>query len=328
MTLSTPLVSVPVGDAVDHVELPVFGVHPPTKHVLDRAAALAINAAIATDRPLLVRGEPGTGKSQLARAAAVRLNRDFILHSVDARTETRDLLYTVDAVSRLAHAQLAGARGATRSKAIEGLAVMNFVHPGALWWAYDRGSAHEQAVVASAPKLLGGDASERRGVVLLIDEIDKADPSVPNGLLDTFGNGRFSVEGRRDVVAGTPRPLVLITTNEERALPDAFVRRCLVLHIELPRLPEKRDAFIAALVLRGRANVDAASDVVLHTAAGLIADERIELQKHAVCLPGVAEYVDLLRAVADLATGDAAQIALLREIKTLATRKHPLERST
>ena len=327
MTVSSALVPLPVGDAVDHIELPAFGVHPSTRHVLDRAAALAINAAIATERPLLVRGEPGTGKSQLARAAAVRLGRDFLLHSVDARTETRDLLYTVDAVSRLALAQLAGARGVVRSKAIDDLAVMNFVHPGALWWAYDRKTAHEQAVVASAPKLLT-DGVEGRGVVLLIDEIDKADPSVPNGLLDTFGNGRFSVEGRRDVVAGSPRPLVLITTNEERALPDAFVRRCLVLHIELPKLPEKRDAFIAALVLRGSANVPSASDTVLNTAAGLIADERIELTKHAVCLPGVAEYVDLLRAVTSLADGEAAQIALLREIKALATRKHPLERST
>src|SRR5215831_19488070 len=89
--------------------LPAAGGLPDSVHVIDEDSILAINAALATGRPLLVRGEPGTGKSQLARAAAQALGRAFVSHAVDARTETRDLLWTVDAVARLAEAQVMGA---------------------------------------------------------------------------------------------------------------------------------------------------------------------------------------------------------------------------
>ncbi len=136
-------VPVPARDAVHEVPLDAYGAQRASMHLLDRACAQALNAALATERPLLLRGEPGTGKSQLARAAAKLLERRFLLHAVDARTETRDLLYTVDAVSRLAHAQLAGARRATKDASLRDIDVMKFVRPGPLWWAYDPKTARE-----------------------------------------------------------------------------------------------------------------------------------------------------------------------------------------
>lgn len=124
-------------------DLNPIGSWPSSRHVFDQTSADAILMAWAAERPLLVRGEPGTGKSQLARAAAKLLERRFLLHAVDARTETRDLLYTVDAVSRLAHAQLAGARRATKDASLRDIDVMKFVRPGPLWWAYDPKTARE-----------------------------------------------------------------------------------------------------------------------------------------------------------------------------------------
>jgi MoxR-like ATPase len=316
----------PTADAVTEVPLDPYGSLPATRHILDRASALALKAALAAERPLLLRGEPGTGKSQLARAAAALLERHLLVHAVDARTETRDLLYTIDAVSRLAHAQLAGAMHASRDRALEHIDMMLFVQPGPLWWAYNPAGARAQAKRSHAP-LLGGEdeAGDARGVVLLIDEIDKADPSVPNGLLDAFGGGCFHVEGRFAVTAAEPRPLVILTTNEERALPDAFVRRCLVHTIELPRLPEEHNRFVEVLVARGKANLDGLSKEVLKFAAELIAAERVARKGQGVCLPGVAEYIDLLRAVQPLAPDDNAQKELLQELQRLVTRKHPLE---
>ncbi len=166
--------------------------------------------------------------------------------------------------------------------------------------------------------------------MLLIDEIDKADPSVPNGLLDAFGNGRFSVEGRRDVVAGTPRPLVILTTNEERALPDAFVRRCLVLHIELPALPAEEARFIHVLTERGKANVTGCDDKVLAEAAALIVRARLDPSKHGLCPPGVAEYIDLLRAVTNLAKGIRRPRRSRSSARSRRSRRAstPLERGT
>src|SRR5262249_50323380 len=115
-------------------------------HVIDEDSILAVNAALATGRPLLVRGEPGTGKSQLARAVAEALGRAFVSHSVDARTETRDLLWSVDAVARLAEAQVMGAlHHVEHDEVRRRIDVIEFVQPGPLWWAFDWASAQAQA---------------------------------------------------------------------------------------------------------------------------------------------------------------------------------------
>jgi MoxR-like ATPase len=287
----------------------------PSVHLLDRTAILAVNSALAAGRPLLLRGEPGTGKSQLARAAAAALGRAFVPWVTDARTESRDLLYTLDLVARLAAAQ------AQESHSLE-----LFVHPGPLWWAFDWVGAEEQAARANARTYNGPSGWKAGdGAVLLIDEIDKADPSVPNGLLDALGNSRFDTPLHVPVSCTGVAPLVIVTTNEERSLPAAFVRRCLVIRLELPSDPE---ALIAHFCRLGEAHVrvgtlGAANDDVLRKAAQLIAADRAADGGRADVdwRPGAAEYLDLVRVVAAQESAPDAQLRLIDEVGRFVLRK-------
>ena len=295
-------------------------------HVIDEESVLAINAALATGRPLLVRGEPGTGKSQLARAAAEGLGRAFLSYAVDGRTETRDLLYSIDAVARLAEAQVMGARKDVKDEEVRrNIELIKFVQPGPLWWAFDWPSAHEQAELSKAekPDPVEEQAHER-GAVVLVDEIDKADAAIPNGLLDALGSGRFAVPGRAPVArnTGRPAPLVVITTNEERSLPDAFLRRCLVLHL---KLPEKREELVEVLIDRGGHHFPKCAVAVREHAAQLLATDREKMRQQDLAPPGLAEYIDLLHAVTRQREGEKEQIKLLDLIAKFALNKHPPE---
>ena len=305
------------GDIIE-IEAP-NGYHRPA-HVIDRRSVVAVNAALATGRPLLVRGEPGVGKSQLARAAAVQLGRRFLRHAVDASTEPRDLLYTVDAVARLAEAQLMGALGRDGRGDV---AIENFVHPGALWWAFDWASAAEQARRAGTSfEIMSIDGSIDDGVVLLIDEIDKADSAIPNALLDALGHRKFDVPGCGTVqMTGAARPLVVITTNEERSLPDAFLRRCFVLHLGLP--DDEGDAAVrAALRARGAAHFPGCEPAILAQAAALIATRRSVIRRERMPAPGVAEYIDLIEAVLAQCSDGVSASALLSEVAMFVVEKH------
>ncbi len=308
------------------LELPVEGALPATVHVFEAESADAVNAALAAGRPLLVRGEPGTGKSQLARAAAVGLGRALVSTVIDARTEARDLLWTFDAVARLAEAQVQGALGRRDEAAVRAsLRQERFLAPGPLWWTFDWARAARQAaaVGAAAPPAPDGWQPED-GVVLLIDEIDKADSAVPNGLLECLGEGRFSCPGGAVVArAEGTMPLVVVTTNEERALPDPFLRRCLVLQL---RWPEDREAFVAALVRRGRAHFADCGEQVLTETADLLAGDRERVAAQGLLPPGGAEYLDLVRALVELAPGDDhRQREVLERIARFALEKHPAE---
>jgi MoxR-like ATPase len=283
------------------------GHHRPA-HVIDRRSVVAINAALATGRPLLVRGEPGVGKSQLAHAAAVALGRRFRYCAVDASTEPHDLLYTIDAVARLARAQLVGA---LRTGTEADVAVEKFVRPGPLWWAFQWDAAAKQAGEPADGK--GGEA-----VVVLIDEIDKADSSIPNALLDALGHRKFDVPGCPQVKMGHA-PLVVITTNEERSLPDAFLRRCFVLHLSLPEGPEEVQQ---ALRVRGAAHFPGCAAEILAHAATLIAERRSAMRTERLPAPGVAEYIDLVDAVLGQRADGVDPLALLEEIKELVLDKH------
>jgi MoxR-like ATPase len=166
----------------------------------------------------------------------------------------------------------------------------------------------------------------KNGVVVLIDEIDKGEADVPNGLLEVLGAGEFTIPGRAEPIRlkeGVEPPLVVITTNEERMLPDAFVRRCIVLTL---RLPSDTKELIAHLVARGRAHFDTAnvSDAVLEQAAILLAADRKTAQERKLRpLPGQAEFMDLVRAVIDLAgPKKVAQQACLDRIAQFVLRKH------
>jgi MoxR-like ATPase len=310
--------------------LPPFGTLGATVHVLDAESREAVNTALAAGRPLLLRGEPGTGKSQLARAAAVGLGRALLTFTVDARTESRDLLYTVDTVARLAEAQILGHRqGASDFDVRAELAEANFTTPGPLWWVFDWSSAEQQLTRARLPETTrpwtppGWQAEA--GAVLLVDEIDKADPAVPNGLLEALGIGTFPAPGGTTVATGkgVEAPLVIITTNEERALPDAFVRRCLVLQLSWPN---DRDRLIEALMARGRAHFPDLQEEELLLAAEMLADDRQVVLERGLGPPGGAEYLDLLRAVwVRWPSEPERRQQALQAIRRFALDKHPRE---
>ena len=326
------------------IKLSATGDMPEAVHQFEPRQVRAVNAALAARRPLLVRGEPGIGKSQLARAAAAALGRAFVSYTVDARTESRDLLWHFDAVARLAEAQLIGAlRAVPRSEPAKNpkpkasakepaeppgirdqLSIERFLHPHALWWAFDWEDALAQANqvgVPSPPQPDDGDPVN--GCLILIDEIDKAESDVPNGLLEALGAGRFNPQGRTEpVTAKGIAPLVVITTNEERALPDAFVRRCLVLHL---RLPSDRVRLAERLIERGRAHFGSriSAEVLQRAADLLITDRETARENHWLPLPGQAEYLDLVRAVTTRERTAKAQESLLEAVAEFVLKKHP-----
>lgn len=290
-------------------------------HVFEQDAMDAVDAAVAARRPLLVCGEPGTGKSLLALATARVLKRAFIATAVDAQTETRDLLWTLDAVARLAEAQVAGAGSRRR------VAVRHFVQPGALWWAFDWTTAASQARSAGeggCVRVAPDDWTPAQGTVVLVDEIDKADSSVPNGLLDALGHGRFGVPwGEHVAMAGDVPPLVLITSNGERTLPPAFLRRCFVLNLSLPVEDDKDRTLTKRLIGYGHAHFPDAPNALLSDAAAALLPHRKLVYERGQNPPGVAEYLDLLRAVREppFDRGDAEE--RLARILPFLVNKHP-----
>ncbi|MDQ6621547.1 MAG: MoxR family ATPase [Pseudomonadota bacterium] len=164
---------------------------------------LAVNAAIALERPLLVKGEPGTGKTMLAEEVARALGRPLFQWHIKSTTKAQQGLYEYDAVSRLRDSQLGDARVAD---------IGNYIKRGVLWEAFE---CPEAAVV-------------------LIDEVDKADIEFPNDLLRELDRMEFHVYETQETVRAAHRPLVIITSNNEKELPDAFLRRCFFHYIRFP----------------------------------------------------------------------------------------------
>ncbi len=164
---------------------------------------LAVNAAITLERPLLIKGEPGTGKTRLAEEVARGLGMPLLEWHIKSTTRAQQGLYEYDAVSRLRDSQLGDPK-------VHDIA--NYIVPGMLW----------QAFASDTP------------VVLLIDEIDKADIEFPNDLLRELDRMEFYVYETRQLIKARQRPLVFITSNNEKELPDAFLRRCFFHYIRFP----------------------------------------------------------------------------------------------
>lgn len=172
-------------------------------YVATEDLTVAVNASIALERPLLVKGEPGTGKTELARQVAESLGLPILEWNVKSTTKAQQGLYEYDAVSRLRDSQLGDARVHD---------VGNYIKKGMLW----------QAFMADGK------------VVLLIDEIDKADIEFPNDLLQELDRMEFFVYETGKTIRAKMRPIVIITSNNEKELPDAFLRRCFFHYIRFP----------------------------------------------------------------------------------------------
>jgi MoxR-like ATPase len=164
---------------------------------------LAVNAAISLERPLLIKGEPGTGKTMLAEEVASALGRPFIQWHIKSTTKAQQGLYEYDAVSRLRDSQLGDERVHD---------IRNYISRGKMW----------EAFASDTP------------AVLLIDEIDKADIEFPNDLLLELDRMEFHVYETKETVKAKHRPLIIITSNNEKELPDAFLRRCFFHYIRFP----------------------------------------------------------------------------------------------
>ncbi|MEM7677834.1 MAG: hypothetical protein AAF449_17695 [Myxococcota bacterium] len=230
----------------------------------------------------------------------------------------------IDTVARLAEAQVQGALAtATEESVRERLDVRRFLAPGALWWGFDWKTARAQAerVKVEIPET-PSDWSPSKGVVVLLDEIDKADPSVPNSLLEAFGAGRFIGPPGDKSIRRIHRPLVVLTTNEERSLPDAFLRRCVVLQLKLPK---DEEALKAYLISRGEAHFSHVEPDLLARAADLLVADRSRYEHQGLLPPGVAEYIDLIRAVVAQRSAPEDQLALLEEVAQFALQKHPTD---
>jgi MoxR-like ATPase len=238
----------------------------------------------------------------------------LIAKYVDARTEAHDLMWSQDAVSRLAEAQTIQASGGSLDK----LARKRFVIPGPLWWAINWKSAKDHVDAAEVkPTTLPGSEPPAKGMVVLIDEIDKADSSVPNGLLECLGQQSFAVPGLDEkIVAKPPLPLVLLTSNDERPLPRAFVRRCVVLHLRLPSVEQELAAWLAQ---RGRAHFGGKlPDADIVAAAQQVVQDRSRVEERH--RPGLAEYIDLLTALHRGVGRDAKQP--IAALATFVLRKY------
>src|SRR5881628_3800108 len=172
-------------------------------YVATQDLRVAVNAAIALERPLLIKGEPGTGKTILAHEVAKALGLELITWHIKSTGKAIQGLYEYDAVSRLRDGQLGDER-------VHDIA--NYIKPGKLWDAFE--------------------AAERP--VLLIDEIDKADIEFPNDLLLELDRMEFYVYETQEVIKAVQRPIVMITSNNEKELPDAFLRRCFFHYIRFP----------------------------------------------------------------------------------------------
>ena len=172
-------------------------------YISTKELTIAVNAAITLERPLLVKGEPGTGKTELAKQVAIALGLEIIDWSIKSTTKAQQGLYEYDAVSRLRDSQIGG-------KDVSN--IKSYIKKGKIWNAFE-----------SAEK-----------TVLLIDEIDKADIEFPNDLLQELDKMEFFVYETGEVIKSKNRPIVIITSNNEKELPDAFLRRCFFHFIQFP----------------------------------------------------------------------------------------------
>ncbi len=290
-------------------------------YIFEKEMCNALWAAYANGRPLLLRGDPGTGKSELAFAIAAHLDWPLVKKVIQGNTELDDLHFRFDAVQRLADAQLychttENSSGGEPQR----LAIENYISPGPIWWAFNWAEAEK--TLKNVASVLKPPSSPKNwkpgdGCVLLIDEIDKADPDLPNGLLETFGDRCFEVPLLGREIHVSQPVLTIITTNEERDLPLPFLRRCLELELKLETNEEKRDGW---LIERGKLHYGEDIDETVYAkAASLVWQQRDRAQELNRYQPGLAEYLDLLNALSQAPKKKQGEI--LKKISPFVLKK-------
>ena len=271
----------------------------PPPYLFTDDIAVAVDVALVTRRPLLVAGPPGSGKSMLAPAMAGLLGCRFLKHTFTSRSRLEELTSDFDHLRRLHDAQ---ARGEGQHELPP---EWTYRDPGLLWWAFDPASARlrgaqESEVAAEKsngrfrePRVPpGGDG--QGDAVILLDEIDKAEPDLPNDLLEPLDRLSFGIPDRREPVCAPQDAtfLVVITTNGERELPPAFLRRCVSLVLEHPKRQR--------LVEIGRHHYPEVKGDLLERVAASFVRLRKEAWKERRRLPSTSEYLDAVRAARDL----------------------------
>ncbi|WP_329791658.1 MoxR family ATPase [Lentzea sp. DG1S-22] len=290
-------------------------------YILTPEIETAVKVAVLTGRPLLLGGPPGCGKSSLASFLARKLRVGY--HEFVATEDSRpsDLIWRLDAVRRLgdANARVLSTRTGSDS-------IAPYVEPGPLWWALDPKSARarggsgdlSEAEQAAPPELLDGHTPEREGAVLLIDEIDKADSAFCNGLLVPLGSRQAFVSPLDFTVrvpTGAPAwsPLTVITTNNERDLPEAFLRRCLVLRLPAPDADRLID-----IVVEHFGQLPAPVDELMRDLAKEVT------RPQAGRAVSTAEFLDLVKVLRHIEQVEGLDTGTLDMLKRITLDKHTL----
>ncbi|KQP26500.1 MoxR family ATPase [Methylobacterium sp. Leaf100] len=267
----------------------------------EEQVVLAVNVALATGRPLLVFGPPGSGKSSLAANIARSLGWRYYETTVTSRTQAQDLLWHYDAIRRLADAHRQGSAASPQGGSEADL--HRYIEPGIFWWAFDpdsarrRGWADQQCPFPTAldPANAGGAAA-----VVLIDEIDKADPDLPNNLLVPIGSSSFTVVETATVVRAETPPLIIITSNGERDLPAAFLRRCIAVQLPEPNLQR--------LVTVATTHFGPDHDQLYRELAQKTFELAAEYRRRGLRSPSAAEYLDVVRACLKLGIAPESEV--------------------
>lgn len=300
---------------------PTRGKHlePGSLYRIDEKLGFAVKVALTTGRPLLLTGAPGSGKSTLAPYLARQFAWRYYQHVLTGRTEATDLLYRFDSLRKLSDA--------SDPKRKRDLDDRDYVEPGVLWWTFAPATARTRGGStrpATEPNSEVNAGRSPKHAVVLLDEIDKADPDVPNALLEALGSFEFTViESGRPVAlnaSSTARALIVLTSNGERALPPAFIRRCVTHRIAAPT----SDHLVMIAQMHAEAEgrrwtksfaerVKVLADVTEAAAAGAAVRRA----------PGTAEFLDAVLAAFELKIADQT---LLDDLVGLTITKDDLRR--
>ncbi len=261
---------------------------PVSGYCLDEQHVGAIQAAYFSGRPLLVRGDPGLGKTVLAEAVASLLNWGLVKVVVHYNSGIDDFLYSIDHLQRLHDANQG-----LNSDVSQDMALSRYIRPGKIW----------QAI---APDTLKDYQMERphtlQGTVLLIDEIDKADSTLPNALLEVLDTREITLPCLTNAIKPKiPHPVfIIITSNEERLLPQAFIRRCAVLDLQLKRnkegIKQLKEIYVAHQTYNS--SIKALSDELIEGLAQYVLEKR-EVRDEGEYKPGTAEFLDVICAISE-----------------------------